>query len=134
MSATPRSDVTAAERTQAAAGKTTKEVVQQHGGDRRSEKAISRTESVLETRKQRAEENGVSMDTQAKLDALARQAPELLAKVQAGEMSCHRACVEAGIVREPTPVERIEREFRRLGRRVRQQVLQRLRDITEGVN
>jgi hypothetical protein len=53
----------------------------------------------------------VSKRHQEKLDALSRQAPELLAKVQAGEMSCHAACVEAGIVKVPTPEERIEREF-----------------------
>jgi hypothetical protein len=66
------------------------------------------------TQAARAEEAGISRAQQQKLDALARRAPELHAKVKAGEMSTHRACVEAGIVRVPTPLERILRDFDRL--------------------
>lgn len=47
----------------------------------------------------RAKATGVSRDTQQKLDALSKKAPALLAKVRAGEMSCHAAAVQAGIVK-----------------------------------
>lgn len=59
----------------------------------------------------RAKENGVSKRTQEKLDALARKAPEKLEEVQAGKKSTHRACVEAGIVKEPTPLDLLRRAW-----------------------
>jgi hypothetical protein len=63
----------------------------------------------LDSQADRAQQAGVSQRTQRKLDALARRAPALLAEVRAGRLSAHRACVEAGIVTEPTPLERLRR-------------------------
>jgi len=50
----------------------------------------------------RAKENGVSVYTQRKLDRLARDYPELHAKVSAGEMSVNKAAKAAGFVKEPS--------------------------------
>ena len=56
----------------------------------------------------------MSLDTQKTLDALARRAPALLEEVRAGTKSTHRACVEAGIVKVPTPMERIKKLLSKL--------------------
>jgi hypothetical protein len=53
----------------------------------------------------RAEQNGIGIVTQKKLDRLARDYPKLLERVRAGELSAHRAALEAGFISEPTPVE-----------------------------
>jgi hypothetical protein len=55
------------------------------------------------SQKQRAEESGVSVYTQRKLDRLARERPDLLAEVKAGRLSAHAAAVEAEIVKRRTP-------------------------------
>lgn len=62
----------------------------------------------------RAESNGISPRQQRKLDALARQAPELLEKVKEGEISTHRACVQAGIVKVRSPLEEMKWRYPRL--------------------
>jgi hypothetical protein len=62
-----------------------------------------------QSRRERERQNDISERQQAQLDALAKKAPKLLEKVQAGELSCHRACVEAGIVKVPTPLEQAQR-------------------------
>jgi hypothetical protein len=61
------------------------------------------------SQKARAERNCVGVMTQIKLDALARHRPDLLEEVRSGRKSAHRAAVEAGIVRERTPFEKIAR-------------------------
>ena len=66
------------------------------------------------TQASRAGAAGVSKRTQEKLDALARRAPDLMARVRAGEMTTHRACIEAGIVKVPTPLDATKKMVRRL--------------------
>jgi hypothetical protein len=85
----------ASERSQEAAKATTGEVLPEG----RPGKETSKT-GTLAGRSQSA---GVSKETQRKLDALARRAPALLDEVRRGKKSTHRACVEAGIVKVPTP-------------------------------
>jgi hypothetical protein len=58
---------------------------------------------------ERAEQIGVRRRTQQKLDALARRRPDLLDEVRSGRKTAHRAAVEAGIMKEPSPFEQIER-------------------------
>lgn len=60
----------------------------------------------IATQVDRAESNGVSDRTQRKLDRLAKERPDLLARVKAGEMKVNRAAIEAGIVKKPTPLEK----------------------------
>jgi len=92
-------------------------------GQRNHHRSGEITESVISSRTERARQNGVSIDTQAKLDALARKRPDLLEKVSAKEMSTHRACVEAGIVKEPTPDEKARSAFLKLSPRDRKDFL-----------
>ena len=58
---------------------------------------------------ERAEQNGVGIVTQKKLDALARDHPELFEQVRQGELSTHRAAVIAGIVKEPSLIDRAKK-------------------------
>lgn len=58
----------------------------------------------------RAASNGISTRTQAKLDRLARERPDLLDKVRSGDLSAHGACVEAGWVPRRTPFDIVTRE------------------------
>lgn len=89
--------LTARERSREAAGLTTEDVVPKKTGERTDLAESARSQAA------RAAAAGVSRDTQKKLDALARKAPEKLAEVQRGEKSTNRACIEAGIVKEKTP-------------------------------
>jgi hypothetical protein len=71
------------------------------GGDQRSEKKRSLHESGSDlSQKERAKKNGISYDSQQKLDWLARNAPEHLERVRNGEISVHRACIQAGYIKE----------------------------------
>ena len=94
-------------RTQHAAEATTGEVLPGNGyvAERKEGSQITNPASQAE----RAKENGVSKRTQEKLDALAREAPEELDKVKAGELSVHGACIEAGIVKKPTPLDNLRK-------------------------
>jgi hypothetical protein len=49
---------------------------------------------------QRAKRNGVGIDTQKKLDKLARCFHDLHEQVKAGTLSVHRASIHAGFVKE----------------------------------
>jgi hypothetical protein len=53
----------------------------------------------------RAAAAGISVRTQRTLDRLAKLRPDLLEAVKAGELSAHRAAIEAGIVRRPAEPE-----------------------------
>jgi hypothetical protein len=55
--------------------------------------------------KKRAEENGISRATQQNLDWLARYAPGHLKRVQNGALSVHRACIQAGHIKEVTSLQ-----------------------------
>jgi hypothetical protein len=70
---------------------------------------------------ERATSNGVSKAQQQKLDALARRAPALLEQVKAGELSTHRACIQAGIVKVPSPLDKAKKAFTMLNKAQRQQ-------------
>lgn len=64
----------------------------------------------IKSQTERATANGVSIRTQAKLDYLARQAPELLELVKCGQLSVDRAYKQSrGIRRKLTPLERVQR-------------------------
>jgi hypothetical protein len=78
-----------------AAKKTTGEVLPR-GGDQRSTERSTGKLPVGQAQPARAASSGVSVRTQRKLDALARQAPALLARVQDGELSARRAWAEKG--------------------------------------
>ena len=69
-----------------------------------------RSESNQSTR---AESNGVSQYTQRKLDRLAKDRPDLLNRVKAGELSVQAAAIKAGIVKAPDVVEVAKRAGRR---------------------
>lgn len=66
-----------------------------------------------QSRSDRAAAAGVSEETQRKLDLLAQKSPALHAKVKAGKKSAHRACVEAGLVKEPTPLDVLRRAWKK---------------------
>jgi hypothetical protein len=70
----------------------------QRGGDKKSEQSKSKFDFDLQ--KERAERNGVSRYTQIKLDRLARERPDLHERVKAGELSAHRAAIEAGFIKD----------------------------------
>jgi hypothetical protein len=75
------------------------------------------SQSATLSQAERARQAGVSKRTQEKLDALARKAPEKLQLVREGKLSAHRACVEAGIVKEPTGLQLLRRALRKAPRR-----------------
>lgn len=82
---------TVRERTTAAAKKTTGEV-------RPEGRPNNSTNYRVSSQKQRAIENGVSYQTQVKLDRLAEHHRDLHAKVASGDLSVNRACIQAGFV------------------------------------
>ena len=103
----------AADRSREAANKTTGDVLPR-GGDKKSEDARSIGNLPIDgSQSARAESAGISRRQQRKLDALANKAPAKLAEVQRGEKSVHRACIEAGIVRVPTPLDLLRRAWAR---------------------
>jgi len=57
----------------------------------------------------RAQQNGVGLRTQKKLDRLARDFPDLLEKVKRRELSVNRAAKEAGIVKDPDPLKELQK-------------------------
>ena len=62
----------------------------------------------------RAQENGISVRQQRKLDYLAGHAPALLTAVQGGSMSIHRAYKEAKGMPDPTPLDYLHRYWRKV--------------------
>lgn len=77
---------------------------------------------------ERAKENGVSKRTQEELDRLVRDRPDLLERVQQGEVSAHRAAVEAGIIRIPTALEVAQKAVAKLTARLLKRGFQLNRD------
>jgi len=67
----------------------------------------------------RAESNGVHPNTQRKLDRLGKDRPDLLQRVRDGELSVHRAAVEAGIVKPPQTLEQAKRLWLKMGQEER---------------
>lgn len=103
---------TAGERTAAAARATTGEVLPADGSVNQHTLAEGRQIAYPPpSQSSRAARSGVSPRQQRKLDALARRAPALLEEVRQGKKSCHRACVEAGIVKLPTLMEVAQRAW-----------------------
>jgi hypothetical protein len=68
------------------------------------------------TQAQRAKENGVSRQTQIWLDRLARDRPDLLERVNVGELKPKTAARLAGIVRVPTPLALLKRAWEKAGK------------------
>jgi hypothetical protein len=97
----------------AAAGQTTGEVLQK--GNPIGSNQYKRNEEMpqlgisSQSQKSRAKANGVGRDTQQRLDWLARHAPEQLERVKRGEVSAHRACIEAGRMKPLTPLQGLKR-------------------------
>jgi methylphosphotriester-DNA--protein-cysteine methyltransferase len=58
---------------------------------------------------ERANKNGVSRQTQIKIDRLARDFHDLHEEVKAGKLSVHRASIQAGFVRERTVLDKLQR-------------------------
>jgi hypothetical protein len=92
-----------------AAQHTTGEVLPR-GGDQKSEERkstgnfpVDRVQSV------RARSVGVSDRTQRKLDKIARTHPELLDQIKDGKLSVHRACIQAGHIKEVTPLQKVSK-------------------------
>jgi hypothetical protein len=99
---------TCAERTQAAAEAMNPKDIPTKQGER------SDLGNLPKYQASRADSNGISERQQRKLDALARKAPEAFDRVKAGELSVHRACVEAGITKELTALEKAQAAARGL--------------------
>jgi hypothetical protein len=55
---------------------------------------------------------------------LSRERPDLLAKVEAGELSPHRAMIEAGFRKVPTPLELLRRAWAKATREEREKFLE----------
>jgi hypothetical protein len=93
---------------------------QQAAGDKDTGKVwpVGRPKKLPESgnlpQRKRAEKNGVSRDTQQKLDRLAQDFPALLDKVKRGKLSVNAAAIQAGFVRKPTSLEVIKRHWKRL--------------------
>lgn len=71
----------------------------------------------------RAESNGVSDRTQRKLDRLAKDRPDLLEKVCAGELKVNTAAKLAGIVKQQSTLDATKKCFLKLNEAERQQFL-----------
>lgn len=97
------------ERTRAAAANPETGKVLPRGGDQKSEQSKSMSKLDIDTQAERAQQNGIGRQTQIKLDALARQAPELLEQVKEGRLSAHAAAIEAGIVKVPSNLEKAKK-------------------------
>jgi hypothetical protein len=67
--------------------------------------------SVPTTIKQECQATGRSMQYIQDKRRLAAGFPELLAKVEAGELSCNAAAIEAHIRKKPTPLQELKREW-----------------------
>jgi len=102
----------ASQRTAEAAKATNGEVLPPHRPDAEVAKLATSSQSA------RADGTGISVAQQKKLDKLAREAPTLLKQVQDGTLSCHKACIEAGIVKVPTPDEKAVAAFRKSANQV----------------
>lgn len=69
----------------------------------------------------RAKSNGVGIVTQRYLDALAAKRPDLLDKIQAGELKPKTAARQAGIIRVLSELEIVQKAFKKLTARQRRQ-------------
>lgn len=113
------------EQVQEAAQRTTGQVLPSDG----SVHPANASQFANHTQSQRAKANGVSKRTQEKLDRLAREFPELHEQVKAGIKSCHAACKEAGFVRDPTPLQQIQRIWQKASSRQRREIKAWLRRL-----
>lgn len=94
------------------------------GGDRKSEEA-------------RIKDDNVNLDRVAKGNArqyalrrLRKSAPEVHARVLAGEISAHAGMVEAGFRARPTPLDLLERAWKKASQEERLQFLMRVAGVT----
>jgi hypothetical protein len=91
-----------------------------HGGERISqavEQAINSPLLIHGEGKPKHQGNNVTLsnirgnDTTYTLRRLARDAPEILSKVQSGELTVNQAAIQSGIRKKPTPEETIVKAF-----------------------
>lgn len=80
-----------------------------HGGDRKSEQDQVDNVNLKSTG---------GNDTTYTLRRLARDAPEILAKVQSGELTVNQAAIQAGIRKKPTPAEIVVKTFAKVENRL----------------
>jgi hypothetical protein len=100
------------ERVRRAAKKTTGETLEANGYV--AERAKGRQIIDPDNQLHRATGNGVGVVTQRRLDRLAREFPKLHKQVCDGELSVHRASINAGIVKVPTPFEAAMKAVKKL--------------------
>ncbi len=91
------------------------EMTGEHGGDRRSEKAETKSDNItLET-----DRRGTSRSYT--VSRLQKQRPDLFADVKAGKLSANAAAIKAGFRKVKPPLELAIRAFRKLNDRDRQE-------------
>ena len=73
-----------------------------------------RTDLVDNINKVEPEERPTGTSRQYALRKLEKDAPEMLQKVLAGELSCHRAMINAGFRKELTPLEAAQKAYEKL--------------------
>ncbi len=74
-------------------------------------------EIAADSQATKAKKTSIGITTRKKLDRLAKDFPGIHKRVQIGELSVHRAAVEAGIVKEPTLLEKARKAAARLPRK-----------------
>lgn len=97
----------ARERVQAAAGETTGETIPVHANQYTVDRQIVYPQS------ERAKQNGIGVVTQKKLDHLARNRPDLLQHVKTGELSADKAYKISRGIKDPTPLDKLKKEWRK---------------------
>jgi hypothetical protein len=93
------------------------------GGDRKSHGYKSMLVTSNDSQVERAKRNGISRDTQQRLDRLARKAPEICQLVASGQIGLVEAERAAKIVKE-TLLQRVQSAWRKAGHTERQRIKQ----------
>ena len=95
------------------AGKRLEAKETKRGGDMKSEESKRKLHNDS-SQSARAESNAVSRRTQVKLDRLAKDRPDLLARVKAKELSVQAAAIEAGIIKPLSALDAVKRNIEKL--------------------
>ena len=78
----------------------------------------------ISSQPQRAQQNGVGVVAQKKLDRLARDYPVLHEEVKAGHLSVHRAGIQAGFVKVCSPLNLLKRDWGKASHEERESFLE----------
>lgn len=95
----------ARERIAGAAEETTGDIIPKHSNQYTVDRQIAYPQEA------RAQQNGISPRTQKKLDHLARNRPDLLEQVKNQELSADRAYKIARGIKDPTPLDKLKKEW-----------------------